>query len=258
MRRFLALYFQILKLRRGHELATNLWPHGYFVVLIYLMILLAGAWIVLPFAIKKMQINALRRRCRSERLIALTYDDGPSARNTGPLLDLLRENGASATFFVLGQKVDAFKEHTARIVGEGHEIGSHSYRHLHAWKCNPLSVFRDVQLGMQVVRRVAPCRLFRAPYGKITLGSLLQVATSGCSQSWWTIDSSDTWRTPLPLDHILGQVRKQEGGVLLMHDMDCDERPERADFVLELTRGLLLMARKEGFRICTLGDILKR
>jgi peptidoglycan/xylan/chitin deacetylase (PgdA/CDA1 family) len=219
---------------------------------------LVTIWIVFPYVAKKIQIGRLRQDCKAERLIALTYDDGPNAQVTAALLDILSSRNAVATFFLLGHKLDALQEIVARIVRDGHEIGSHSYAHFHAWQRDPVSVFFDIQKGLRAVRAVAACRLFRAPYGKLTLGSMIQVSIQGCRQSWWTIDSTDTWENPKSVEEILAKVRAQGGGVVLMHDLDRTARPTHEQFVLDLTRGLLDIAEREGFRICRLGEVLRK
>jgi peptidoglycan/xylan/chitin deacetylase (PgdA/CDA1 family) len=213
-------------------------------------------WIVFPYVAKKIQIGHLRQDCKADRLIALTYDDGPNAQVTTALLDILRSRNAVATFFLLGHKLGALQEIVARIVSDGHEIGSHSYNHLHAWQRDPVSVFLDIQKGLRAVRSVAKCRFFRAPFGKTTFGSLIQVWLQGCRQSWWTIDSTDTWERPRGVKEILDQVRTDGGGVVLMHDLDRPAQPEHEKFVLDLTRGLLDLAENEGFRICKLGEVI--
>jgi peptidoglycan/xylan/chitin deacetylase (PgdA/CDA1 family) len=235
-------------------------PLTYFtswrVVLTILVLTIAvSGWLVLPYASKKLQIHHLRRRCQAARLIVLTYDDGPGALLTPALLDILRDRNATATFFLLGHKLNGSKAIVAEIKKAGHELGSHSYEHLHAWKRNPISVFRDIQEGLRAVRTVAECHLFRAPYGKLTLGSMIQVRLQGCMQSWWTIDSSDTWTTPMPVERVISKIRREGGGVVLMHDHDRPNSPEREEYVLDLTRTVLELARKEGFSICRMGDI---
>jgi peptidoglycan/xylan/chitin deacetylase (PgdA/CDA1 family) len=223
-----------------------------------LFLIAASAWFVLPYAIKQIQIRRLRRRCQAEHSIVLTYDDGPGTHLTRAILDILRDRNAHATFFPLGHKLGQSKELAARIIGAGHELGSHSYAHLHPWKWDPVSVFLDTQKGMRAVRTVTDCQLFRAPYGKLTLGSMIQVRFHGCRQSWWTIDSTDTWKRPIGVTEILDRVRAQGGGVVLLHDLDRPAQPEREKFVLDLTRGLLDLAADEGFRICRLGDVIRR
>lgn len=176
---------------------------------------------------------------------------------TRKLLDVLNSRGAVATFFVIGHKVDALRDDVGAITRSGHEVGSHSYHHLHAWKRNPVSVYHDIRDGFRALQSFGACRLFRAPYGKMTLGTMLQVSMQGYRQSWWTIDSTDTWATPRAVGLILDQVRCEGGGVVLLHDMDRPGHPEHEAFVLELTRALLDLAETEKFGICTLGEVLK-
>src|SRR5205823_4198138 len=68
----------------------------------------------------------------SRRQVALTFDDGPDARSTPVLLDLLKELKLPATFFVIGKHVAANPEITARIVREGHLLANHTFNHSYA------------------------------------------------------------------------------------------------------------------------------
>jgi peptidoglycan/xylan/chitin deacetylase (PgdA/CDA1 family) len=220
------------------------------------ILIFIALWYFVPYVVKKLQIDRLRRVCKEKSAIVLTYDDGPGLTVSVKLLELLRSHASVATFFILGRKIAPSKELVARIIQDGHEIGSHSYSHLHAWKRDPVSVFLDTQRGLRVARSVAECRLFRAPYGKLTLGSMIQVWLQGCRQSWWTIDSTDTWDNPRDIAEILERVRVQGGGVVLMHDLDRPGMPEHEKFVLDLTQALLELAKNEGFRVCKLGEVI--
>lgn len=64
-----------------------------------------------------------------ERVVALTFDDGPDPSYTGPILDILKEKQVSATFFVLGEGVEANSDLLRRMLKEGHGIGNHGYTH---------------------------------------------------------------------------------------------------------------------------------
>lgn len=222
---------------------------------IYIFMALA-VWFGFPYSSKKIQVAILRRRCKKKRLIALTYDDGPGRHFTSNLLEILNQQGAKASFFVVGSKVNSVQDIVDEIIVAGHEVGSHSYCHLHAWKNNPVSVFIDIHKGLRTVRTVTECRLFRAPYGKITLGSMIQIWLQDCKQAWWTIDSTDTRDKPRKIDEIVAQVRHEGGGIILMHDMDRFEKPELQEFVIELTKRLIALAKTENFRICKLGEVI--
>lgn len=233
--------------------------YGYGVIgLLVIILALLTVWFVLPYAAKKFQIADLRQRSKAGRFIVLTYDDGPGSRMTGKLLDLLRSYRAVATFFLIGSKLDSSRGTVDEIIRGGHEVGSHSYRHLHAFKCSPISVFQDIAQGLRATRSVVPCHLFRAPYGKVTLLTWIQVSLLGCKQSWWTVDSTDTWDSPREIGDILEQVRRQGGGIVLLHDLDRPGQPEREEFVLKVTAGLLEMAKAERFRVCTLSEALNK
>ena len=212
-------------------------------------------WFVAPYAIRMLDVHRLRKLCRRQRAIVLTFDDGPSSSVTSKLLILLAEYQASATFFALGRKIESDPRVCALILAEGHEFGSHSYRHLNAWKNSPLAVYRDIDMGLHFANNTSSSVWFRPPYGKITLATLLQVRINKCLLAWWTIDSTDTWRTPRPVEAVLRAIRRQGGGVILLHDHDRFDNLEREAYVLDMTRAILEVARNEGFRVCKLSDI---
>ena len=121
----------------------------------------------------------LSRLCRESRTIVLTYDDGPSPGLTPKLLDLLQRHDATASFFMLGQRLESSVETARTVIQRGHEIGSHSQTHLNAWKSLPWKVGKDLRDGFRAVDGLgAENVLFRPPRGKLTLHSMIQVFVS--------------------------------------------------------------------------------
>ena len=104
-------------------------------------------WFVLPYILRRYQTAALRLKCKNSHTIVLTYDDGPGADLTRKLLALLKAYDVRASFFMLGKKITADLEVPHMLVQAGHEIGSHSFQHLNAWKRSPLAVYRDINRG---------------------------------------------------------------------------------------------------------------
>lgn len=208
-------------------------------------------WFFLPYVLRRRQVAGLRSRCRELRAIVLTYDDGPGSRVTPRLHELLDSFGASATFFPLGCKLEG-----AETLPDRYELGSHSYRHLHAWKNSPMAVYEDIDRGLASVSRLSSCRLFRPPHGKLTLATLLQVWARGCSMAWWTIDSSDTWPETVPASRIIDRLAREGGGVILLHDHDRLKYREREEYVIELSRAVLEFSRSADFRICKMSDVI--
>ncbi len=213
-------------------------------------------WVVGPYAIKRAQIVWLRSYCRKHRLLALTYDDGPGGDLTEQLLNTFEGRGVRASFFLLGSKVARSERVVKRLIQGGHDIGSHSQNHLNAWTNSPFRVYRDIYMGLDAVHEISKSGLFRAPHGKTTLATLIQVYQNGFRQAWWTIDSTDTWKYPESIEAVISRVRNAGGGVVLMHDHERENDAEGGAFVVELTNALLRLAEQEGFRVVSLGKIL--
>lgn len=211
-------------------------------------------WFCMPYLLKLWQIASLRRLCRKSRVIVLTYDDGPGEVLTPALLNVLVSNDVHANFFMLGCKVESFSNQALDVAAKGHAIGSHSFRHLHAWKKNPFEVKSDIQAGFQICKPISSSNLFRPPYGKITLATLLQTWISHQKLAWWTIDSTDTWANPLPIEKTVDRIKNEGGGVILMHDHDRNDASAH-DYVINLTLRLIQLARNEGYNILMLQDV---
>lgn len=210
-------------------------------------------WLGVPHLLKLLQISRLRSHCRVSKAIVLTYDDGPGKVLTPALLNLLARNNVQANFFMIGSKVESFPAQVLDVVAQGHVIGSHSFKHLHAWKFNPFKVLKDIHAGFRLCKQHSFSNWFRPPFGKITLATQFYTWITRHKFAWWTIDSTDTWSSPLAIEKIVERVREDGGGVVLMHDNDRSDI-SRHEYVLNMTLGLIQLAREEGFIICTLQD----
>lgn len=220
-----------------------------------LAVALLAATFGLPLLLRRRDVEALRRTCRSHGLLALSYDDGPGPRLTSQLLDRLAASGARASFFPLGARIDAATQVLDRLRAEGHEVGCHSMSHLNAWRTSPLGSVRDLRAGFdRLAPWLSPSRLFRPPHGKLTLFTWWAMRSCGARAAWWTIDSGDTWAELPPVDDVVARVEREGGGVVLLHDFE--RSGERAGFVLEVTERLLELARQRQLEIRPLGEIL--
>lgn len=151
--------------------------------------------------------------------IALTFDDGPDPTSTPAFLDVLREHGVRATFFVVGERVGREPEIMRRIAVEGHEIGVHAWRHRYTLVSSP-------QLGRSIaaIRDATGLRptWFRPPYGVLSATSLVEARYHRLTPVLWTAWAKD-W-TP---DATAASVRARlqpgivGGATLLLHDAGC-------------------------------------
>src|SRR5436853_1858709 len=102
--------------------------------------------------------------------IAMTFDDGPQAKFTPKLLDLLAAHHIKATFFVIGENVAEYPDIVARAAREGHEIGNHSWSHPNFGKMSDEAVRRQIRRTEDAIKSATGSRpnLLRPPYGSIT------------------------------------------------------------------------------------------
>lgn len=151
-------------------------------------------------------------------MLALTYDDGPG-EYTGKLLDCLEENGAHATFFMLGQNVQYYQEEVQRMVEIGCEIGSHSWDHPQLTYLDLSTVaqqFEDTDNALLEACGQA-ATVARAPYGD---GNQDIYDTVGKPFVLWSLDSLDWSLMDVQADYdkiMNGDLT--DGSVILMHDI---------------------------------------
>ena len=196
----------------------------------------------------------LKQALRREPFLALTYDDGPSSGMTNRVLDLLKVLGEKATFFVVGKSVEKSPDLLIRIEAEGHAIGWHTNTHLHAYRSMPWSVFSDTRtMPSQLANLNKKIRLFRPPYGKMTLATCIALRKMQLRVISWTHDSGDTWHDIPEVDDVVSRVKKSCGGVVLLHDIFREVKNEshRMEFVLATTERLISLARNNGWPIIT-------
>lgn len=147
-----------------------------------------------------------------EKLVYLTFDDGPS-KHTPEVLDLLKEEGIQATFFVLGEQVLRYPDIVKRIVDEGHAIGNHTYNHQYKQLYSSFSEFADqIMKTDEAIYETTGIRttLVRAPGGTYTnfdQGYFDAVAAAGYQVHDWNVDSGDSRRRGVPAAEIVATVQ---------------------------------------------------
>ena len=155
--------------------------------------------------------NTFPRRC-----IALTFDDGPSPQTTARLLDGLRERGAHATFFLIGEQIAGNEDLVRRMKDEGHQVGNHSFTHarLDAADETALGEIRKTDEALRAILGEGDYWL-RPPWGFAS--DALKSAVS-VPLIYWTIDTMD-WSVrnrDLVAHHIIENAKS--GDIVLLHD----------------------------------------
>ena len=117
-----------------------------------------------PWWLKKLYPKRIWDFGIREKIIYLTFDDGPHPEITPFILDELKKHNAVATFFCIGKNVQANPEIYQRILMEGHCTGNHTYHHLNGWNTKDDIYIKDTEQAAALIQS----DLFRPPYGRLT------------------------------------------------------------------------------------------
>ena len=165
----------------------------------------------------------LYRAPTSEKIIALTFDDGPVPAATDALIDMLADRGVRATFFLIGRELAARPELGRRLVAAGHELGNHSWSHQRMVFKSPAFHRRelaDTDARIRAAGHTGPIH-FRPPYGKrLILLPWLLSQQQRLTVMWDIEPESDPaidGNTDAIVRHVLERV--QPGSILLLHPM---------------------------------------
>ncbi len=161
----------------------------------------------------------------SEKVVALTFNDGPCEPYTSQVLDFLDSRGIKATFFLIGKNVELNPEIARRIVAEGHVIGNHSYSHdvVHAITREGSD---DILLGQEAISRAVGVEphLYRPPGGRKSPWQLQYLEEQGLVSVTWTVDANESNDYTIlgkpSAETIAREIIKgaEPGKILVLHD----------------------------------------
>ncbi len=186
------------------------------------------------------------------KTIAFTFDDGPSAKHTGRVLDALGEFGYTATFFVVGQNVEGREAVLQKIVDAGCEIGNHSWSHKNLSEISVEARNSQINLTNEAVKEAVgyDVKLLRAPYGDVS-GIKGEVDMPLVQ---WSLDTED-WKKKncagnaaevrALADYILENI--DGGTIVLMHDI--------YDFTAEVCELLMPELHEKGYRVVSVSQM---
>ncbi|WP_306433465.1 polysaccharide deacetylase family protein [Paenibacillus faecis] len=157
---------------------------------------------------------------KANKMVALTFDDGPDKTYTGKVLDILRDKKVKGTFFVVGNRVKQYPDVMKRIVKEGHALGNHSWSHTELTKLGKEKVRQEIVKTDKAIRETtgsAPT-MMRPPYGATSGRVKGEIQALGHAEALWTVDTRD-WAAGSSVASILKTVKSSSGNkiTVLMH-----------------------------------------
>lgn len=197
-------------------------------------------------------LRCLCRGSSKERVIALTFDDGPHPIYTPKILDILRENNIKATFFLIGSKAETWPDIVKQIHDDGHLIGNHTYSHsvfYPFWNSN--RIYEDVQKNNDIIFKIIGRRpiIFRPPFG-VTNPLIRKAVKSSFKCIGWSVRSFDTLAC-LKRDSIGERIAHniKNGDIVLLHD-----NREKSDFLLSF---VIERIKEKKMKVVSLDQLIK-
>ena len=236
------------------------------IILILVIVIVTASLAVVLFTIFFDQAIIVRKdtvyQVRSnEKVVALTFDDGPSPIWTPQILDALNLVNVKATFFMLGQHVQRYPEIARRVAEQGHEIGNHTYDHHGLISYKPEELDREIKDTEKVILTATgkKTKYFRPPKAWITAQEKKQVTDLGYETVLWSLNSKDwvTFDDRYMIKYIMHHVRP--GDIILFHDsggvfkLEGGNRKETVKTIPRLVQQL----RERGYRFVTISELLK-
>ncbi len=163
--------------------------------------------------------DSIWRLPSKEKVIYLTFDDGPDDEVTEYVLDLLDEYNAKATFFCIGSLIEKFPTNVQRAVEERHLVANHTFNHENGWKTNTITYGDSVdQCKQSLLQFETDNLLVRPPYGKLKRSQQKTLRHKNYNIVFWSHLSGD-FDPDLDIRKSLTSLKKAESGsILLFHD----------------------------------------
>ncbi|HPR17932.1 MAG TPA: polysaccharide deacetylase family protein [Candidatus Cloacimonadota bacterium] len=196
-----------------------------------------------------------------DKILALTFDDGPNPVFTPQILHLLKKYDVRATFFVTGNKVEKHPDIVQQAITDGHQIANHSYDHRNFLFRSLKSLREDIHKTDVLLRScgVEGNIPFRPPFGRFAFSLLLLTAKLQKKIIMWNIPTKDY--KAKTCDQILQKVyqKVKPGGIIVMHDAgkELQKEVDRSFTVLALEKYLPELL-KQGYKFYTINELINR
>ena len=200
-------------------------------------------WIKTPKILKKVFPNFVWEVPNKEKKVYLTFDDGPTPEITTWVLSELKKHNAKATFFCIGDNINAYPDIFEQLIANYHSVGNHSFNHLNGWKTNTTTYLENIEkCNLKIKEEIGRIEnkktdfddlqnsnfkpqisnlnfLFRPPYGRIKNSQTKLLRKLGYKIIMWDVISYDFDKT-ISKERCLQNVIKniEPGSIIVFHD----------------------------------------
>jgi len=189
-----------------------------------------------------------------EKVVALTYDDGPNPPYTNQLIGILERNQIKATFFVIGNIIEKHPATVRLVLSKGHELGNHSYSHQKMTSENPSFIRSEIEKTDQLLRQLGVKEEihFRAPYGRKFLVLPYLLAKMNKKNILWNVNPNDykALNSEVIENYVLEHVTP--GSIILLHDGGGDRSP-----TVTATESLIKKLGEKGYTFKTVSELMR-
>lgn len=189
----------------------------------------------------------------NEKVVALTFDDGPSKPYTEQILNILDKHQVKATFYLLGVAIKSHPEIVKRTMAAGHELGNHSMYHKHLKKQSTASIKKEIADVDQLIKKMGYQKeiTFRSPFGQVSPSIQTAVKELGKQNILFSYLPKD-WEGPkAEVIHERIMQRIRPGFIITLHDGG-----KRRQTTVEATEMLIQTLKKQGYRFVTVSELL--
>ncbi|MFE1746489.1 polysaccharide deacetylase family protein [Coleofasciculus sp. H7-2] len=188
-----------------------------------------------------------------EKVIALTFDDGPWPKSTLEVLEILKKNNIKATFFMVGKNVKNFPPLARQVAVDGHAIGNHTWSHLYHY-FNEAGASSEIDRTSDMIYQTTGIKttLFRPPGGHLKNGLAAYAHKKNYAVVMWSSDSRDYSRPSVPIFLKQALAGITSGGIVLMHDGGGNR-----DHTVRALPQLIAEYKKRGYRFVTVPELME-
>lgn len=222
-------------------------------------LVLAATWYILENPFSQTFGHTITQVPVHQKVVALTFDDGPNPPYTNEIVQYLHAHHAVATFFDVGIAVDKYPDAVRLEVQNGDAVGNHTWDHAHLVLESKRHIEREITLTDAAIFRAAHVhtRLFRPPFGARDYAVISVAHRMGYDIIMWSVPLPRDWQRPAP-NIIAARVLRyvKDGSIITLHDGNRGRGGNRENSV-EATKIIVDTLQKQGYRFITVPELMR-